>query len=239
MASLHVSGSDGAVALLVAEAISGYWLEKRRKEPWTAWKVVLAGLLVACIAVEVDLAIVREHAAVKDREAQAMETVRRQTAHVHAAPPPAPTVQVERIGPHAMHAAGDAQVQAMKAQAAIAKEQEERTEKRAQEAARRAGQADPWEMAGQVGMAVVYSVATAVAAAAVGESMDSLRVVLERVFGAPAVLRPSCPALAGDAAGIDEVLASRAPEGGRVPTLNAIDTTRSAQLCHAVSSPPS
>jgi hypothetical protein len=43
-------------------------------------------------------------------------------------------------------------------------------------------------MAGQVGMAIVYAVATAVAAAAVGEFMDSLRDVLERVFSAPVAL---------------------------------------------------
>jgi hypothetical protein len=195
MATLHVSGSDGAVALLVAEAISGYWLEKRRKEPWTAWKVVLAGLLVACIAVEVDLAVVREHAAVKEREAQAVELVHKRAAQAPAAPPTAPAVQVERIGPHAMQAAGDAQVQAMKEQAAIATAQEERTEKRAQEAAKRAGQTDPWEMAGQVGMAIVYAVATAVAAAAVGEFMESLRVVLERILGAPAALLRSTRAI--------------------------------------------
>jgi hypothetical protein len=43
-------------------------------------------------------------------------------------------------------------------------------------------------MAGQVGMAIVYAVATAVAAAAAGEFTDSLKVVLERIFGAPVAL---------------------------------------------------
>jgi hypothetical protein len=189
MAYLHVSGSDGAVALLVAEAVAGYWLERRRREPWTAWQAVLAALLVACIAVEVDLAIVREHATVKEREAQAVESVHRQAAQAHATPQAAGlSVQVGRLGPQGAAAVGKAQTDAMEKQAAIATAEEERTEKRAQEAAKRAGQTDPWEMAGQVGMAIVYAVATAVAAAAVGEFIDSLRVVLERIFGAPAAL---------------------------------------------------
>jgi hypothetical protein len=137
MASLHVSGSDGAVALLVAEAVAGYWLEKRRKEPWAAWKVVIAGLLVACIAVEVDLAVVREHSAVQDRAEQAVESVHRQAAQdleaqAHAAPATTvPAIQVERLGPQGAAALTRGQTDAMKEQAAIANERDATVEKRA------------------------------------------------------------------------------------------------------------
>jgi hypothetical protein len=122
----------------VAEAISGYWLEKRRKEPWTAWKVVIAALLLTCIAVEVDLAIVREHAAVQARTEQAVETVHKQVAQdpaaqAHAAPAATvPAIQVERLGPQGAAALTRGQTDAMKEQAEIAKERDAIVEKRAQ-----------------------------------------------------------------------------------------------------------
>jgi hypothetical protein len=99
-----------------------------------------------------------------------------------------PAIQVERFGPQGAAALSRGQTDAMKEQAAIAKERDATTEARAHEAAKAAGRSDPWEMAGQVGMAIVYAVATAVAAAAVSEFTESLRVVLERIFGAPAAL---------------------------------------------------
>jgi hypothetical protein len=66
MAYLEV-GTDGATALLIAEAVSGHWLESARKGPWSSLTVTAAALLVVCIGVEVDLAVVREHATVQAR----------------------------------------------------------------------------------------------------------------------------------------------------------------------------
>jgi hypothetical protein len=63
---------------------------------------------------------------------------------------------------------------------------------REQEARQRASQTDPGEMIGQVGMAVVYAVATALAAGAVGEFLASMQTVLERLLGLPIALIGWC-----------------------------------------------
>jgi hypothetical protein len=59
---------------------------RRGARPWASkGKPVLAAFLVTCVAVEVDLAIVREHAAVQARAEHAVDTVHKQVAQDLAA----------------------------------------------------------------------------------------------------------------------------------------------------------
>jgi hypothetical protein len=97
-----------------------------------------------------------------------------------------------------------------KEQAAIAKERDATTEARAQEAAKRAVQTDP-----------------AVAAAAVGEFMDSLKVMLERIFSAP--VAPLRSLLEGS----DRSQCRAAVRGGRVLPIAASLVRQGSSRCYA------
>jgi hypothetical protein len=214
MAYLGV-GTDAAIALLIAEAVSGHWLESARKGAWNALTVTAAALLVVCIGVEVDLAVVREHAAAQARidtavkEAHDRAVKDLDTEEAEAAAPTAaagPSIQLDGLDRKSARALGQGLAKGQQETAAQqegfrkerAAHREIYIQAREQEARQRASQTDPGEMIGQVGMAVVYAVATALAAGAVGEFLGAMQRVLERLLGLPGAFIGWCrPGKAG------------------------------------------
>jgi hypothetical protein len=203
MAYMHIVDTSGAaIALLVAEAVAGYWLEAARRDEWSAWSRIGAALLVVCIGVEVDLAVVREHAAVDARVEQAMQDVHDRAAKDQAAAPRAAVPSVTfsgYVGPHAMENFAAGQKETAQEQEESAQKREARIEARAQEAAKLARQTDWWEFGGLVGMAVVYAVTTALAAGAVREFFEAVGVILERLLALPGAVIAWCRGRKGGA----------------------------------------